>query len=115
MSETLNGVQSTSMRSKLRTSAKKTSTNKGRFSEIENEGGNSVEMNNENIKRYPMGSMVEIINQNNDWFLAMGVNRISPVFKSAEDLTKWQEADIIELICSIALTITTVLINNEKK
>lgn len=99
---------------KSSTSAEKTNLNKeASFNGIlKEEGSNSTTINTEKIKKYPVGSMVEIINQDKAWFLAMGINRISPIFDNADELQMFIESDIIELICSIALTITTVLINN---
>jgi hypothetical protein len=101
---------------KLSTNAKKTNSDKGDYSKgiLKEEGTNSTEINTEEIKKYPIGTMVEIINHDKKWFLAMGINRISPIFDNSEDLQKFIEGDKIELICSIALTIATVLINNQK-
>jgi hypothetical protein len=101
---------------KLSTNVKKTNSSKENFFKgiLKEEGTNSTEINTEEIKRYPVGTMVEIINHDKKWFLAMGINRISPIFDNSEDLQKFIEGDKIELICSIALTIATILINNQK-
>ena len=46
--------------------------------------------------------------------IAMGINRITPVFNSATDLQLYIDASPIELMCSIALTITTVMSEGKK-
>nr|WAE43654.1 MAG: hypothetical protein [Microviridae sp.] len=106
---------------KSHTNVEKAFTNRENYSSKTNEKqtGNLTEHditnNEELIKKYPVGTMVEIVNYDKHWFLTMGINRISPIFNDVEELHQFIDGDKIELICSIALTIATVLIKEQLK
>ena len=61
------------------------------------------------IKRIKKAPLIDMVQSNDVYFLAMGINRISENFASEEELEESINSNWLEIVCNIAMTVTTVI------
>ena len=103
MLETLKRVESTTTRDESQSNVKEAFTNKVSFSDLQDT--NKTEL----IKRIKKAPLIDMVQSNDVYFLAMGINRISENFASEEELEESINSNWLEIVCNIAMTVTTVI------
>jgi hypothetical protein len=78
-------------------------------------GENQSIENKELISRIRYDKNLDIINHDGKYFLALGVNRVSEIFDDLDSLHNWIASETLDVAFRIAVTVISVLNNNENK
>jgi hypothetical protein len=78
-------------------------------------GENQSIENKELISRTKYDKNLDIINHDGKYFLALGVNKVSETFDDIDSLHNWIASETLDVAFRIAVTIVSVLNNNEKQ
>lgn len=102
--------ESVKLQEKSQKSGEKQNGNKPPFgsNSIDNEEA-EVPKSTELIKRTKKAPLIDMIEHNGVFFLAMGINRISDNFASEEELEEGINSNWMEIVCNIAMTVAKVI------